>query len=187
MRTKALKAYIAVTQAFFPDLKIYAYNSKEIKLEFENKVNFYQAKTEKLKELISIRKERVKLYQSDLQNELKRESALYIKEQIIIDEMFIMETEADIAAYNYYKSVYIEQVKYHEQTQDSTSKEADKYLSEYIKIAEHEVIKSDLKESDKLQLQGLINQTKKGFSGIAEKNTVYSLLKDKLIQAGIKL
>lgn len=178
MRSKAAQAFIAIAQLIDSNIKIYSYDETDLKVEFAQKVNFYRNHVTKLKELVSLKKERIGILNQSIEKQRYSESFVNDhKIEIVELEIEILDLEMSIAAKNYYESVFAAQYKYHNDAQKQTSREAVENIDKLMFNAENLLKQNVLSDKNVLMLKALMSNAK-NYKTDNERNDTYSRLKD---------
>jgi len=93
----------------------------------------------------------------------------------------------DIAAKDFYSSMFVNRIRYSEETQKQISKEADLLMGDYVAVAEMTINDASTSQQSKAMLHGLLATCHKGFTNMAVRNSVYCELRDALLNLGVKL
>lgn len=189
MKRKSVELLIKAIQLLEPNLKVYNQDSGDLVLQAENKVNWYRGTANKLKERIAVKKEKILAIKECIdseyyENELEK---LTLKDQALEEEQLIMDMEMDIAAKDFYASMFVNRIRYDQETQRQLSAEAEVLLKDYVAIAEMTVNDASTNQQSRAMLHGLLATCHKGFQTMAARNSVYVELRDALINLGVKL
>jgi hypothetical protein len=189
MKRKSVELLIKAIQLLEPNLRVYNQDSGELVLQAENKVNWYRGTANKLKERIAVKKEKILAIKECIdseyyENELEK---LTLKDQALEEEQQIMDIEMDIAAKDFYASMFVNRIRYNEETQKQLSAEAELLLKDYVSVAEGIVVDENVSQGTKAMLHGLLAICHKGFQTMAARNSVYVELRDALLNIGVKL
>ncbi len=158
--------------------------TEEAKKEAEIKSAFYKAVGQKLRDKVTAKKRKIDLIKAfGAHSELEEVCNL---EQILDEEIAIMYIEEDIIAKDYAAKMYVERLVNSDKEQQRIKMEADRFLPDYMKVAEATLLKNDLSEKDKLLLQGLVKSLNKGFPTMEARNTAYNQLRDVLLRTATK-
>jgi hypothetical protein len=185
MIDKFANAFVAVAQFLSPKIKVYGNRPVDIQLEFENKLDFYSAYVDKLKLQCTIKRDIIlKLRTRANSPVIQSLERLRIEEEVIEREIELMNIEIEIAAKNYYQSVFAERVSYYEKTQKEISEKAELEMNDLI--VECKTVLSIDSVSDKTKdiISGLLLSVDNGFANDTERNNVYLRIKDVLSKIG---
>lgn len=184
MIDKFANAFIAVAQFIDPKIKVYG-RPDDIQLEFENKLNFYSAYVDKLILQCTIKSDIIlKLKTRANSPVIQNLERLRIEEEIIEREIELMNIEIEIAAKNYYQSVFAERVSYYEKTQKEISDKAEIELDGLVQECRNVLSIDSLSDKTKDIISGLLLSVDKGFANNNERNNVYLRIKDALSKIG---
>lgn len=162
------------------DLEIYSDGN----LNSADKISFYRACSKKLKELSSVKSERLKIQNESFNlgewtDKLER---LDLLESIIENELSVIEIESNISNKDEYCKMFLEMERISTEQNIRDSKECDLYLQQHIQKANEIISRSSTKDTDKTQLHGLLSQIHGGFRTIEQKAKLYVKLRDFIIR-----
>jgi hypothetical protein len=189
MKRKSVELLIKAVQLLEPNLKVYSNDFGDLVLQAENKVNWYRATANKMKERIRIKKEKIlvineMLATEEYENNLQR---LDLKDRCFDEQLQIDDIEMDIAAKDFYSSMYVFRIKNSEREQKEVSKEAELLMADYVQIAEMTLNDNNLSQTNRAMLHGLLGVIHKGLPTVAARNSVYGELRDALLNCGVTL
>lgn len=190
MKRKSVELLIKAVQLLEPNLKVYENNEfGDLVLQAENKVNWYRGTATKLKERIAVKKEKILVLNEMVNNGhySNNLTRLNLKDQALEEEQLIMDIEMDIAAKDFYASMFVNRIRYDQETQRQLSMEAELLMKDYVAVAEMTINDDSTNQQSKAMLHGLLATCHKGFQTMAARNSVYAELRDALLNLGVKL